>query len=76
MLTASPTDIGTNSEKALDPEGTIMSEPPGTMFPVALANDQKLWPEAKMKEQKFPCAHCGAVHSWAKSDTVLGRLVA
>ena len=53
-----------------------MSEPPGTMFPVALANDQKLWPEAKMKEQKFPCAHCGAVHSWAKSDTALGRLVA
>ena len=39
MLTASPADIGMNSEKALDLEGTIMSVLPGTMFRVALAND-------------------------------------
>src|SRR5215469_11927234 len=38
-LTASPTDHGMNSEKALELEGTIMSVLPGTMFRVALAND-------------------------------------
>jgi hypothetical protein len=37
--------------------------------------EQKLWPAAKMKQQKFTCAHCGAVHSWTKADVVLGRLV-
>lgn len=38
-LTAFPTDIGMNSEKTLELEGTIMSVLPGTMFRVALAND-------------------------------------
>jgi hypothetical protein len=38
--------------------------------------EQKLWPGAKMKGQKFICAHCGAVHSWTKADVVLGRPVA
>jgi hypothetical protein len=38
--------------------------------------EQKLWPVAKMKPQKFTCTHCGAVHSWTKADVVLGRLVA
>jgi hypothetical protein len=38
--------------------------------------EQKLWPAAKMKGQKFTCAHCGAVHSWTKADVVLGRPVA
>jgi hypothetical protein len=37
---------------------------------------QKLWAAAKVKQQKFTCAHCGAVHSWTKADVVLGRLVA
>ena len=36
----------------------------------------KLWPAAKMKAQKFTCAHCGAVHSWTKADVILGRPVA
>jgi hypothetical protein len=35
--------------------------------------EEKLWPAAKMKPQKFTCAHCGAVHNWTKSDVVLGR---
>jgi hypothetical protein len=35
--------------------------------------EQNLWPAAKMKRQKFICAHCGAVHSWTKADVVLGR---
>lgn len=45
MLTASPTVepvktlTMTNSEKALELEGTIMHVLPGTMFRVALAND-------------------------------------
>jgi len=38
--------------------------------------EQKRWSGAKMKRQKFICAHCGAVHSWTKADVVLGRLVA
>jgi len=37
--------------------------------------EEKLWQAAKMKRQKFTCAHCGAVHSWAKADVVLGRPV-
>jgi hypothetical protein len=35
--------------------------------------EEKHWPAAKVKRQKFTCAHCGAVHSWAKADVVLGR---
>jgi hypothetical protein len=35
--------------------------------------EEKLWEAAKVKRQKFTCAHCGAVHSWAKADVVLGR---
>jgi hypothetical protein len=36
--------------------------------------DEKLWPTAKVKAQKFTCTHCGKVHTWAKADVVLGRL--
>jgi hypothetical protein len=35
--------------------------------------EEKRWPAAKMKKQRFTCAHCGAVHSWTKEDVVLGR---
>ena len=35
--------------------------------------EEKLWAAAKMKPQKFTCAHCGAVHNWTKADVVLGR---
>jgi hypothetical protein len=35
--------------------------------------EDKLWPTAKVKTQKFRCAHCGGVHSWKKEDVVLGR---
>jgi hypothetical protein len=38
--------------------------------------EQKRWAAAKVKRQKFTCAHCGAVHSWTKADVVLGRLIA
>jgi hypothetical protein len=31
------------------------------------------WATAKVKRQKLACPHCGEVHSWAKSDVVLGR---
>jgi hypothetical protein len=34
---------------------------------------EKLWPTAKVKTQKFTCAHCGGVHTWTKDDVVLGR---
>jgi hypothetical protein len=35
--------------------------------------EEALWQAAKVKRQKFTCAHCGAVHSWVKADVVLGR---
>jgi hypothetical protein len=35
--------------------------------------EEKLWPAAKVKRQKFTCGHCGKVHSWEKADVVLGR---
>ena len=35
--------------------------------------DQNQWADAKVKRQKFTCAHCGKVHSWEKADVVLGR---
>jgi hypothetical protein len=38
--------------------------------------EEKRWPAAKMKPQKFTCTHCGAVHSWTKLDVVLGRPIA
>jgi hypothetical protein len=38
--------------------------------------EEKRWPTTKMKTQKFTCAHCGKVHSWAKEDVVLGRPLA
>jgi len=31
------------------------------------------WPAAKLKTQKLTCAHCGGIHSWTKSDVILGR---
>jgi hypothetical protein len=37
--------------------------------------EESRWPDAKLKKQKFACAHCGAVHSWTKADVVLGRPV-
>jgi len=35
--------------------------------------DEKEWPDAKVKPQKFTCAHCGKVHSWTKQDVILAR---
>jgi hypothetical protein len=35
--------------------------------------EEKRWSAAKMKTQRFTCAHCGKVHSWSKADVVLGR---
>ena len=35
--------------------------------------EERLWSTAKVKTQKFTCAHCGSVHTWAKEDVVLGR---
>jgi len=35
--------------------------------------EEKLWSAAKVKAQKFTCAHCGKVHSWTKADVILGR---
>jgi hypothetical protein len=35
--------------------------------------EAKRWPMAKVKPQKFTCAHCGSVHTWTKADVVLGR---
>jgi hypothetical protein len=35
--------------------------------------EEERWPKAKVKKQKFTCAHCGSVHRWTKSDVVLGR---
>ena len=35
--------------------------------------EEKRWPAAKVKGQKFTCSHCGGVHTWTKEDVVLGR---
>lgn len=35
--------------------------------------EDKDWQDAKVKAQKFTCAHCGAVHTWTKKDVILGR---
>jgi hypothetical protein len=35
--------------------------------------EEKRWPMAKVKTQKFTCAHCGDVHTWTKKDVILGR---
>jgi len=35
--------------------------------------EEKRWPTTKVKAQKFTCAHCGKVHTWAKMDVILGR---
>ena len=35
--------------------------------------EEKLWTAAKLKTQKFTCAHCGKVHNWTKADVILGR---
>jgi len=37
--------------------------------------EAKRWRTARVKTQKFNCAHCGSVHSWAKEDVVLGRWI-
>ncbi|MGH7982560.1 MAG: hypothetical protein ACREFF_05370 [Candidatus Udaeobacter sp.] len=37
--------------------------------------DQKRWSTAKVKAQKFTCAHCGKVHAWSKQDVILGRIM-
>ncbi len=34
---------------------------------------EELWADAKVKNQKFKCAHCGQTHTWAKKDVVLAR---
>jgi hypothetical protein len=38
--------------------------------------DEKQWGAAKVKTQKFTCAHCGRVHTWTKQDVILGRPIA
>ncbi|HWH90602.1 MAG TPA: hypothetical protein VNV64_02275 [Candidatus Binatia bacterium] len=35
--------------------------------------EEKRWATAKLKTQKLTCAHCGSVHTWTKSDVILGR---
>jgi hypothetical protein len=35
--------------------------------------EEKRWQTAKVKTQKFMCAHCGSVHTWTKKDIILGR---
>jgi hypothetical protein len=35
--------------------------------------EEKRWQTAKVKAQKFTCAHCGKVHAWSKQDVILGR---
>jgi hypothetical protein len=35
--------------------------------------EEKQWQTAKVKTQKFTCAHCGKVHTWSKQDVILGR---
>jgi len=35
--------------------------------------EEKLWADAKVKNQKVACSHCGSIHSWTKKDVVLGR---
>jgi hypothetical protein len=37
--------------------------------------EEKLWETTKVKTQKFTCAHCGKVHTWAKQDVILGRSI-
>jgi hypothetical protein len=36
-------------------------------------NEEKRWATAKLRTQRFTCAHCGTVHTWRKNDVVLGR---
>jgi hypothetical protein len=38
--------------------------------------EEARWATAKVKTQKFTCAHCGGVHSWSKEDVILGRPLA
>jgi hypothetical protein len=35
--------------------------------------EEERWPTAKLKIQRFTCAHCGKVHAWSKQDVILGR---
>jgi hypothetical protein len=35
--------------------------------------EEQLWADAKVKDQKFNCSHCGQVHIWTKKDVVLAR---
>jgi hypothetical protein len=35
--------------------------------------EEKRWLTARVKTQKFTCAHCGSVHTWTKKDVILGR---
>ena len=35
--------------------------------------EEHLWAAAKLTNQKLICSHCGNVHTWTKSDVVLGR---
>jgi len=35
--------------------------------------EEKRWSTAKVKTQKFTCAHCGNVHTWTKEDVILAR---
>jgi hypothetical protein len=34
---------------------------------------EELWADAKIKNSKITCSHCGQVHTWTKKDVVLAR---
>jgi hypothetical protein len=35
--------------------------------------EEERWEAAKVRTQKFTCAHCGNIHTWTKKDVILGR---
>src|SRR5262249_31309345 len=35
--------------------------------------EEERWRTARVKTQRFTCAHCGSVHTWTKKDVILGR---
>jgi hypothetical protein len=36
--------------------------------------EETRWQAAKVRTQKFTCAHCGSIHTWTKKDVILGRI--
>lgn len=43
------------------------------LTPTGQTIEEQLWATAKVKNQKFNCAHCGQTHIWTKKDVVLAR---